>query len=92
MLDRSVGQHADDARHGLRVPQDLSVVGFDDSSAAASSAPALTTVRQPIVEMGKVALRTLLQVARGESIDSHHVQLSTTLVVRESTASPGPPR
>ncbi|WP_225755272.1 LacI family DNA-binding transcriptional regulator [Actinotalea sp. Marseille-Q4924] len=79
-------------RHGLRVPQDLSVVGFDDSSAAATSAPALTTVRQPIVEMGRVALRTLLQLARGEGVDSHHVQLSTTLVVRESTAPPATAR
>jgi LacI family transcriptional regulator len=75
-------------RHGLHVPQGLSVVGFDDTSAAVSSAPALTTVRQPVVEMGRVALRTLLQLAGGESVDSHHVQLSTTLVVRESTAPP----
>jgi len=84
----ALGLLASAQRHGLRVPQDLSVVGFDDSSAATSSAPALTTVRQPIVEMGRVALRTLLQLARGESVDSHHVQLSTTLVVRESTAPP----
>jgi len=84
----ALGVLASAQRHGLRVPQDLSVVGFDDSSAATSSAPALTTVRQPIVEMGRVALRTLLQLARGESVDSHHVQLSTTLVVRESTAPP----
>lgn len=84
----ALGVLASAQRHGLRVPQDLSVVGFDDSAAAVSSAPALTTVRQPIVEMGRVALRTLLQLARGESVDSHHVQLSTTLVVRESTAPP----
>ena len=84
----ALGVLASAQRHGLRVPQDLSVVGFDDSSAATSSVPALTTVRQPIVEMGRVALRTLLQLARGESVDSHHVQLSTTLVVRESTSPP----
>lgn len=84
----ALGVLASAQRHGLRVPQDLSVVGFDDSTAAVSSAPALTTVRQPVVEMGRVALRTLLQLARGEAVDSHHVQLSTTLVVRESTAPP----
>ncbi|NHT17421.1 LacI family DNA-binding transcriptional regulator [Cellulomonas sp. IC4_254] len=84
----ALGVLASAQRHGLRVPQDLSVVGFDDSSAAASSAPPLTTVRQPVVEMGRVALRTLLQLARGERVDSHHVQLSTALVVRESTAPP----
>lgn len=84
----ALGVLASAQRHGLHVPQDLSVVGFDDSSAAVSSAPALTTVRQPVVEMGRVALRTLLRLARGEAVDSHHVQLSTTLVVRESTAPP----
>ena len=75
-------------RRGLRVPEDLSVVGFDDTYAATASAPPLTTVRQPLHEMGRVALRTLLQQARGEPLDSHHVQLSTQLVVRESTAPP----
>lgn len=77
-------------RRGLRVPEDLSVVGFDDTSMAASSAPPLTTVRQPIGDMGRVALRTLLQQARGERPDSHHVQLATQLVVRGSTAAPRP--
>ncbi|PUB27671.1 LacI family transcriptional regulator [Promicromonospora sp. AC04] len=75
-------------RRSLRVPQDLSVVGFDDTYVAVSTAPPLTTVRQPIIDMGRVALRTLLQQARGERADSHHVQLSTQLVVRESTAAP----
>jgi len=73
-------------QRGLRVPQDLSVVGFDDTYMAVSSAPPLTTVQQPISDMGRVALRTLLQQARGERADSHHVQLSTQLVVRGSTA------
>ncbi|MCP2265471.1 LacI family DNA-binding transcriptional regulator [Promicromonospora thailandica] len=78
-------------QRGLRVPQDLSVVGFDDTAMAVSSAPPLTTVRQPISDMGRVALRTLLQQARGERADSHHVQLSTQLVVRGSTAAPARP-
>ncbi|MFB9954973.1 LacI family DNA-binding transcriptional regulator [Cellulomonas denverensis] len=75
-------------RQGLRVPADLSVVGFDDTYAAESTAPPLTTVRQPIIDMGRVAIRTLLQQLRGEPVDSRHVQLSTQLVVRESTAAP----
>jgi len=75
-------------RLGVRVPQDLSVVGFDDTSLALWSAPQLTTVRQPLADMGRVALRTLLQFARGEAPDSHHIQLATTLVVRDSTAPP----
>jgi LacI family transcriptional regulator len=71
---------------GLRVPQDLSVVGFDDTQLARMASPPLTTVRQPLWEMGGVALRTALRLAAGESIESHHVELATQLVVRGSTA------
>ena len=71
---------------GVRVPQDLSVVGFDDTEVARVSSPPLTTVAQPLRRMGTVALRTALRVAAGEHIDSHHVELATGLVVRESTA------
>ena len=75
-------------RLGLRVPQDLSVVGFDDTQLASYTSPPLTTVRQPLREMGGVALRTALRLAAGEKLDSHHVELATELVVRHSTASP----
>ena len=74
--------------HGLRVPDDLSVVGFDDTQLACHSAPPLTTVRQPLREMGGVAVRTALRMVAGEKLDSHHVELATELVVRSSTAPP----
>ena len=74
---------------GLRVPEDLSVVGFDDTQLARMACPPLTTVRQPLREIGGVALRTALRLAAGETIESHHVELATTLVVRGSTAAPG---
>nr|WP_231121558.1 substrate-binding domain-containing protein [Motilibacter peucedani] len=70
---------------GLRVPEDLSVVGFDDTQVARLSSPPLTTVRQPLREMGAVALRTALRLASGGKVDSHHVELATELVVRRST-------
>ncbi|TQN28347.1 LacI family transcriptional regulator [Haloactinospora alba] len=73
---------------GLSVPEDLSVVGFDDTHGALWTDPPLTTVRQPLHEMGRVATRTVMQLARGEAPDSHHVQLATRLVVRESTTRP----
>ncbi|GGL42281.1 LacI family DNA-binding transcriptional regulator [Phycicoccus endophyticus] len=73
-------------RVGLRVPQDLSVVGFDDTPSAATSSPPLSTVRQPLEEMGKVALRTVLRLADGGTVDAPHVALATRLVVRASTA------
>jgi LacI family transcriptional regulator len=71
---------------GLRVPEDLSVVGFDDTRLARMASPPLTTIRQPLREMGGVALRTALRLANGEKVESHHIELATELVVRSSTA------
>ncbi|MGO9583106.1 MAG: LacI family DNA-binding transcriptional regulator [Acidimicrobiales bacterium] len=74
---------------GLHVPEDLSVVGFDDIPLAEWSTPPLTTVRQPLAEMAAVAVRTLLEGGeRGESL-KRRVELATDLIVRESTAPPG---
>ena len=74
---------------GLRVPADLSVTGFDDTELARMASPPLTVVRQPLREMGRVALKTVLQLAAGETLDSHHVELATELVVRSTTGPPG---
>lgn len=74
---------------GLRVPEDLSVVGFDDTDIARMASPPLTTVRQPLREMGRAALRTALRLADADKIESHHIELATELVVRASTAPPG---
>jgi LacI family transcriptional regulator len=73
---------------GLRVPSELSVTGFDDTELARMASPPLTVVRQPLREMGRVALKTVLQMAAGETLDSHHVELATELVVRSTTAPP----
>ncbi|MEK6345022.1 MAG: substrate-binding domain-containing protein, partial [Curtobacterium sp.] len=69
---------------GLRVPEDLSVVGFDDVPQAATTTPPLTTVAQPLVELGSRAVEMLLAMLRGEQT-SDHVRLPTTLRVRQST-------
>jgi len=74
------------ARRGLRVPEDLSVVGFDDIPDAAASTPQLTTVRQPIEEMGATAARILLGIVDGAEPAS--VRMPAELVVRGSTAAP----
>lgn len=72
---------------GIVVPRDLSVVGFDDTEIARLASPPLTTVRQPLQDMGAVAIRTALRLATGERIDSGHVELATELVVRASTTA-----
>ena len=72
-------------RRGMRVPQDLSVVGFDDLPQARWSSP-LTTVHQPLVRMGMPAARSVLRMVDGETIDVRRVELSTRLVLRDSTA------
>jgi LacI family transcriptional regulator len=76
-------------RQGLRVPQDVSIVGFDDQPHAAYSWPALTTVRQPTVEMGMASARALLEELRGHGFSLP--TFNTDLVVRDSTA-PAPGR
>jgi LacI family transcriptional regulator len=76
---------------GLRVPEDVSIIGYDNVPEAASSTPPLSTVAQPLHEMGLTALRILLAMLGGEPDDSvsRHVRLPTELVVRASTAPPG---
>ncbi|MER5179211.1 LacI family DNA-binding transcriptional regulator [Streptomyces sp. NPDC002896] len=73
------------AEAGLRVPRDVSVVGFDDLPEARWVTPPLTTVRQPLKEMGGTALRTLVRLIGGEELESPRVELATSLVVRGST-------
>ena len=73
---------------GLRVPDDLSVVGFDDIPLAEWSTPSLTTVRQPLIEMAAVAVRILLGSSGSDESLGRRVELATDLVVRESTAPP----
>ncbi|MFD1543396.1 LacI family DNA-binding transcriptional regulator [Nonomuraea guangzhouensis] len=74
-------------QRGLRVPEDLSVVGFDDLPLSKSAWPPLTTVRQPLQEMAALATRTVLAMKRGEAPESRRVELATDLIVRESTAA-----
>lgn len=71
---------------GITIPDEISVVGFDDIPLASLVSPALTTVRQPLVEMGRVATTMLLRLIMQEPLDSIRVELATTLIVRESCA------
>jgi DNA-binding LacI/PurR family transcriptional regulator len=70
---------------GLHVPQDVSVVGFDDIPWAAFNTPSLTTVRQPLGKMGQIAAETLIRMIETETDDSSEIAIEPALVVREST-------
>jgi LacI family transcriptional regulator len=73
---------------GLRVPADLSVVGFDNVPESALNSPPLTTIHQPIREMGQSAIEMLIRLINGETPDVPHLTLATSLVVRQSTTIP----
>jgi DNA-binding LacI/PurR family transcriptional regulator len=78
--------------HNLRVPEDISVVGFDDIQGAAYHNPSLTTIRQPLRQMGTTAAKILLQRLRAQKEDPGHVAVLPELIIRESTMPPNPKR
>ncbi|MBN1934066.1 MAG: LacI family DNA-binding transcriptional regulator [Anaerolineae bacterium] len=71
---------------GLHVPQDVSIVGFDDIPLAASWHPPLTTVQQPLYQMGRMAAQMIVALAAGQELVSPQIELPTQLIVRESCA------
>jgi LacI family transcriptional regulator len=70
---------------GMRVPEDMSIVGFDDLDEARWAIPPLTTVRQPLTEMAGMATRMLLTLVAGDELETSRVELATPLVIRAST-------
>ncbi|MFI9639292.1 LacI family DNA-binding transcriptional regulator [Micromonospora sp. NPDC051925] len=85
---QALGVYAAAREADLRIPDDLSVVGFDDVDEAAWLAPPLTTVRQPFGEIGATAARLALTLADGHPLAQDRYELGTSLVVRGSTAPP----
>lgn len=78
--------------HNIRVPEDVSVVGFDDIQGAAFHNPSLTTIRQPLNSMGQTAARLLLQRIRGLKEYPEQIAIVPELIIRESTLPPNPRR
>ncbi|MFJ6194758.1 LacI family DNA-binding transcriptional regulator [Micromonospora sp. NPDC092111] len=77
---------------GLRVPEDLSVIGYDNLPVAGWTDPPLTTVNQPLRDMAGTATGMLLELSRDGELATSRIDLVTELVVRESTTSPADPR
>ena len=84
----AIGAMLEARERGLEIPRDLSVVGFDDVEHAALVSPALTTIRQPLAEMGRMAVSLLTRLLENQRFEALHVELATRLVVRGSTAPP----
>jgi LacI family xylobiose transport system transcriptional regulator len=84
-----VYQAAREAR--LHIPEDVSVVGFDDLPIARWVSPPLTTIRQPLVEMAETAAELVLDLADGIPPAQPRLELATELIVRESTGAPPSP-
>jgi len=71
----------------IAVPERISVVGFDDITAAAFTYPRLTTVRQPLHQMGVLAATTLLECITNPDLPRDHITVAPELVIRESTCT-----
>ncbi len=87
---QALGVYQAARRLGLRIPADVSVVGFDDLPIASLVDPPLTTVHQPLTEMAAAATELALALGRGERPPQAGLELATTLTVRGSTAPPAP--
>ena len=74
--------------HGLHSPRDLSVIGFGDTSMAAITTPGLSSVQLPLQGLGRVGADMLWRLLQDRQLDAPRIELSTSLVVRESTAAP----
>jgi LacI family transcriptional regulator len=74
----------------VSVPAEMSIVGFDDLEIAALVNPALTTIRQPLAQMGAFATTMLLQLVAGEDLGGNRIELATELIVRQSCMAPRP--
>ncbi len=85
---QALGVYEAARRAGLRIPDDLSVIGFDDMEYARWCGPPLTTVRQPLQDMGAAAAAMVVTLAAGEQPPDTRVELATKMILRESTAPP----
>ena len=86
--EQALGLYEAARERGIRIPDDLSVLGYDDLPFARIVSPALSTVRQPVREMAEAAARMVLRIREGRSDEPTRLDLATALVVRASTAAP----
>ena len=76
------------SEQGLRIPEDISVVGFDDIRLAAFANPPLTTVHEPAVEHGQRVAETLMALINGQVLNEQHQVIDTQMIIRGSSGVP----
>lgn len=86
--DQAIGVYRALHDRGLMIPEQMSVIGFDDIPAGENLLPALTTIRQPLEEMGRIATTMLIRLINGEALDATHISVKTTLIKRASCSIP----
>jgi DNA-binding LacI/PurR family transcriptional regulator len=84
--DQALGIYRLMHERGIDVPDEMSIIGFDDTLLSAQSTPPLTTIRQPLFEMGRIASTMLLRLIEGKPLDGTRVELATPLIERASCA------
>jgi len=72
---------------GLRIPEDISIMGFDDIPQASLVRPSLTTIRQPLEQMGRIAAQVLFDILKNPDHKHNRIELPTEIIIRESTAT-----
>jgi DNA-binding LacI/PurR family transcriptional regulator len=85
---QAIGAYQAAHEAGLRIPHDLSLVGFDDLPAAQWMVPPLTTIRQPLADMAAAAATMVVSLAHGETLPRNRIELATDLIIRSSTDPP----
>lgn len=74
--------------HNIKVPEDISVVGYGDITLASYFRPMLTTIKEPYYDIGAVSIRRILKVLQGEKVEEQTIVLPVQLIIRDSCASP----
>jgi len=82
----AIGAHGVAREHGLEIPSDVAIVGYDDVPLASRLEPPLTTIRVPVCEFGRISARMLLEQIKEVKADPRQIVLPTELMVRGSTA------
>ena len=80
----AIGALKDIKNKGIRVPEDISVIGYDDSEIAKVAIPELTSIQPPLEELGRIGANEILQLIKGKNVQTHHVVVSPKLIMRSS--------